>query len=282
MKKWISILLLLAAAFGCAACGSSPDVDSNANRWTYAEPTTETTVETEPPAVLMVITADKLNVRSGPGKEYDIVGELRQGDRVEVFETDGGWGRTDGGWISLDYAREFVPGVDDATEPKNNIDTSDFPYLGDWYILEHEGDDEYWIHVLSYHEYQGYGLAASETYEYHAGDSDAEQWDGSEWGFTYDGVYYTTDFTGYNEDLEINKYKFKDYFKDGMDGWTKGDIEDAMEEANKHYAKLTKPTEPPTEATTAPTETTAPPETQPATQPATQPETIPTETTETP
>ena len=198
---------------------------------------------------------------------------------MEVYETKDGWGRVEDGWISLDYAREFVPGVDDATEPEKKIDTSDFPYLGSWYSLEHAGDDEYWISIAYYSES---GNASVVDCIYYAGESDVEETGGSEWYFTYDGVYYTTDFSGYNEDLEINKYKFKDYFKDGMDGWTKGDIEDAMEEANKHYAKLTKPTEPPTEATTAPTETTAPPETQPATQPATQPETTPTEVEMTP
>ena len=48
-----------------------------------------------------------LNVRSGPGTQYEKVGILYNGDRVEIYEikpTVGyGWGRIDIGWISLEY-----------------------------------------------------------------------------------------------------------------------------------------------------------------------------------
>ena len=48
-----------------------------------------------------------LRVRSGPGTNYDEVGQLKHGDRVEIFEivTVGTtqWGRISNGWICLDY-----------------------------------------------------------------------------------------------------------------------------------------------------------------------------------
>ena len=53
------------------------------------------------------ITADGLNIRSGPGTDYASVGSLNSGDRVTIFKqtTVGNttWGNIDKGWISMDY-----------------------------------------------------------------------------------------------------------------------------------------------------------------------------------
>ena len=54
-----------------------------------------------------VITADELNIRSGPGKGYGSVGSYNEGDKVTILEqfTYNGttWGCTNQGWISMDY-----------------------------------------------------------------------------------------------------------------------------------------------------------------------------------
>ena len=50
-----------------------------------------------------VITASELNIRSKASTDGDIVGKLHTGDRVEILERSGSWGRIDKGWISLDY-----------------------------------------------------------------------------------------------------------------------------------------------------------------------------------
>ena len=54
-----------------------------------------------------VITADELNIRSGPGKGYGTVGSYIEGDKVTILEqfTYNGttWGCTNQGWISMDY-----------------------------------------------------------------------------------------------------------------------------------------------------------------------------------
>ncbi len=54
-----------------------------------------------------VITADELNIRSGPGKGYGTVGSYTEGDKVTILEqfTANGitWGCTNQGWISMDY-----------------------------------------------------------------------------------------------------------------------------------------------------------------------------------
>ncbi len=53
------------------------------------------------------VTSDGLNIRSGAGTDYDIVGSLEKGARVSIQETqtiDGKqWGRISQGWISLTY-----------------------------------------------------------------------------------------------------------------------------------------------------------------------------------
>lgn len=49
------------------------------------------------------VIADELNIRKGAGTSFDQVGKYKAGDRVEILEKDGTWGKTDKGWISLNY-----------------------------------------------------------------------------------------------------------------------------------------------------------------------------------
>ena len=51
------------------------------------------------------ITASELNIRKGAGKDYDTVGKYKEGDKVEILEVKDGWGRTDKGWISMEYVK---------------------------------------------------------------------------------------------------------------------------------------------------------------------------------
>lgn len=50
------------------------------------------------------ITGNELNIRSSASLNGDIQGQYKRGDAVKVLETKNGWGRTDKGWISMDYA----------------------------------------------------------------------------------------------------------------------------------------------------------------------------------
>ena len=52
------------------------------------------------------ITGQGVNIRKGPGKDNDKVGQYNKGDRVEVLETKDGWCRTDKGWVSADYVKK--------------------------------------------------------------------------------------------------------------------------------------------------------------------------------
>ena len=71
-------------------------------------------VPEEPESTVLItmgtITASKLNIRTGPGSNYETNGEYYyKGDRVEILETqfvdDTTWGRTDQGWIGTGYVR---------------------------------------------------------------------------------------------------------------------------------------------------------------------------------
>lgn len=46
-----------------------------------------------------------LHIRSGPGTDYESVGGLKKGDRVNIIEQKDGWGRISEGWISMTYVK---------------------------------------------------------------------------------------------------------------------------------------------------------------------------------
>ena len=51
-----------------------------------------------------------LNIRKEASSSSDKVGEYKKGDEVTILETKGNWGRTDKGWISLNYV-SFASGT---------------------------------------------------------------------------------------------------------------------------------------------------------------------------
>lgn len=82
---------------------------------------TEPTDKTESTAAKGKIIADALRIRSGPGTEYSIVGFYYQNEVVVVSEkTLAGsvyWGKTDRGWIHMDYFQPVSSG--EVSEPSN-------------------------------------------------------------------------------------------------------------------------------------------------------------------
>jgi uncharacterized protein YraI len=53
--------------------------------------------------VVTVTTPIGVNIRSGPGTGYAVVGGLGYGARVSTYGSSGGWHRVNGGWISSFY-----------------------------------------------------------------------------------------------------------------------------------------------------------------------------------
>ena len=68
---------------------------------------TEITPPTPDPYKVKV-TCDVLNIRSGPGTSYDIVGSVNKGDVYTIVETQDNWGKlkSGAGWICLDYTEK--------------------------------------------------------------------------------------------------------------------------------------------------------------------------------
>lgn len=50
-----------------------------------------------------IVKVNELNLRPTSSTSGDALGSLRYGDRVEILEKDGSWGRTSKGWIHMDY-----------------------------------------------------------------------------------------------------------------------------------------------------------------------------------
>lgn len=91
-----------------------------------APPTTEAA---QPPAdtVTATVTAVKLNIRKDAGTQYAYVGSYLKNEKVEILEIKGDWGRTDKGWIYLDYVT-MDGDADDKTQteqPNDDDITSD-------------------------------------------------------------------------------------------------------------------------------------------------------------
>ena len=91
-------VLLLLSAVGCGSAVNDPTPT--------AAPTTVRTTAALPQVGW--ITADSLRVRGGAGMQYDIIGGLVQGDRVEITGKSGDWyairfGETETGYVSGQY-----------------------------------------------------------------------------------------------------------------------------------------------------------------------------------
>ena len=82
--------------------------------------TEETTPSGTAQTVKGVITANGLNVREGASKNDRIVGNYSKGDVVTILEQKNGWGRTDKGWILMDYVK--TSGSDSSTTTNTDKD----------------------------------------------------------------------------------------------------------------------------------------------------------------
>lgn len=77
----------------------------------------------------VTLSSGSLNIRSGAGTGYKVVGSYPNGAKVEILEqkTVGStiWGRTDKGWISLDYVKLDAPADNSGGEADTNKPTDD-------------------------------------------------------------------------------------------------------------------------------------------------------------
>lgn len=98
-KLWVSLTCLLLCATILVACAVNPKTVASSADMNSTEVTGEITC------------ADRLNIREKPDLLSAVVGNYYNGAIVTILETKDGWGRTDMGWISMDY----VTTIDDTT-----------------------------------------------------------------------------------------------------------------------------------------------------------------------
>jgi N-acetylmuramoyl-L-alanine amidase len=54
------------------------------------------------------VTPAKLNVRGGPGTNFEVIGSIHSGDIVEILQQQDGWGKIDdAGWIHMGFIRRI-------------------------------------------------------------------------------------------------------------------------------------------------------------------------------
>ena len=99
---------------GAATDNGSNDTENTPN--TPSTPNAPSTPDLSGFVGKAVVTSNvKVNIRSGAGLSYGVVGQLNAGDEITVYETQlsGGmiWGRIDKGWICLSYTMFTSTGV---------------------------------------------------------------------------------------------------------------------------------------------------------------------------
>ena len=73
------------------------------------------------------VDASELNIRKGPGTNYDPVGKYKKGDAVTITEVKGDWGKTSKGWINMKYVK-FAGSTTDNTNKTDKTETIDPKY----------------------------------------------------------------------------------------------------------------------------------------------------------
>lgn len=65
----------------------------------------------------------RLNVRSGPGVNYPVVGKLTNGSEVIVKEINGEWSKTEKGWVNSSYLTDYISNFTKTYTPKYTVGT---------------------------------------------------------------------------------------------------------------------------------------------------------------
>ncbi|MGI6040465.1 MAG: SH3 domain-containing protein [Clostridiales bacterium] len=112
MNKWISILLILCLSFSLFGCGKDEPEETSVSPSEEPQIIEEPTPEPEPVYILIGTVYDVdtfLNIRSGPGTNYDVIGRAYANEKftviTEYYTEDWHQVEYDGGiaYIHADY-----------------------------------------------------------------------------------------------------------------------------------------------------------------------------------
>lgn len=186
----------------------------------YVSVSAESPVEDDPvqeTEMYGTVTAKTLNVRIGPGTNYDVVATLQKGDKVRIYSTEtvNGrvWAEILSGWVSMEYLKTTGE-LPTQTEPEEPVAQIDASILGSWVhtteTVEAEGGDQYvragiltftsnGVFTHSVDSYVKFASTENPTWVCpgsEAGGTDSLLWKGT---FTFDGtvlvLHYTTEVT---------------------------------------------------------------------------------------
>lgn len=127
-KVWVSLICLFLCIIILVACAVNPDTSGSKD-------------DIHATKIFGEITADPaLNIREKPKASSATVGNYPSGETVTILETKNGWGRTDKGWIHMDYVTTIGGAMA-------------FPIPEDF-----SGDDWDWLQSLDLPEWQDKNL----------------------------------------------------------------------------------------------------------------------------
>ena len=115
-QGWVNLLFV-------TLDGNNTDIAEDENKTDSSAPAEDKTEETTGTAVNQsgTVSASELNIRKGPGTNYDSVGKYYKGDKVTITEIKDGWGKTSKGWISMKYVNTSAS-TTDKTDSTNKTD----------------------------------------------------------------------------------------------------------------------------------------------------------------
>lgn len=99
---------------------SGGDTNTPAGNSTATEPTAS---GSDTMNVKGVVTVNNLNIRSEGSQDGKVQGSYNKGDVVTILETKNGWGRTNKGWIKMEYVNTSGSTTDTPTNANNNTST---------------------------------------------------------------------------------------------------------------------------------------------------------------
>jgi len=91
------------------------------------------------------VVASRLNIRNEPSKRSEILGSVKKGESVCVYEFHNGWARTDYGWISKSYVKNRPVEKKDVEERDGPSSSSSRPKAAE---KSSSGGLPWWVWVL--------------------------------------------------------------------------------------------------------------------------------------